>query len=381
MRSAMHGKAPPIRLSRSSVGEAEKSALARVIDDGYLGMGEEVRLFEEELGAHFGGRRHVVATATGTAALHLAVSCLDLGPGDEVLVPTITFVACFQAVRATGATPVACDVRARDAFLDLADAERRLTSRTRAIMPVHYASSAVGLDEVYDFAQARRLRVIEDAAHAFGGTRRGRKVGSTGDVVCFSFDGIKNITCGEGGAVVTGDDALAQRLRDARLVGVERDTEARYAARRSWTFDVHHQGFRYHMSNLMAAVGRTQLGKLDVFVARRRELAARYRHELGALNALSMLALDWDEIAPHIFVVRVHERFRDALADRLKEQGIETGFHYQPNHRLSYFAAAESLPVAEALAGELLTLPLHTELTDDDLSRVVGVVKEFFGSH
>ena len=377
----MTGKPPLIRLSRASVGEDEKRALARAIDDGYLGMGEEVRLFEQELGAYFGGGRHVVATATGTAALHLAVVCLDLGPGDEVLVPTITFVACFQSVRATGATPVACDVRAHDVFLDLADAERRLTPRTRAIMPVHYASSAVGLDEVYAFAHAHGLRVIEDAAHAFGGTRGGRKVGSTGDIVCFSFDGIKNITCGEGGAVVTGDDALAQRLRDARLVGVERDTEARYAARRSWTFDVHHQGFRYHMSNLMAAVGRTQLGRLEDFIVRRRQLAARYRRELGALNALSVLTLDWDEIVPHIFVVRVHESFRDALGEWLKERGIETGFHYQPNHRLSYFASSEPLPAAEALANELLTLPLHAELTDDEQTRVIGAVKEFFGLH
>ena len=371
---------PRVRLSKSSVGDEEKSALARVIDATYLGMGDEVRLFENEIGAYIGGGRHVVCVATGTAALHLAVSCLDIGPGDEVLVPSMTFVGCFQAVSAAGATPVACDVREHDVFLDVKDAETRLTRRTRAIMPVHYASGATGLDDVYAFARAHRLRVIEDAAHAFGGNRNGRRIGSDGDVVCFSFDGIKNITSGEGGAVVTGDAELARRLRDARLVGVERDTEARYAARRSWTFDVRHQGFRYHMSNLMAAIGRTQLKKLPRFAERRRHLAARYRAELAPLDALALLDLAWDAIVPHIFVVRVRDGARDSLADWLESRDIETGFHYPPNHRLSYFASAGPLPVAERLADELLTLPLHTDLTDEEQDRAIESIKEFFGS-
>jgi dTDP-4-amino-4,6-dideoxygalactose transaminase len=340
-------------------------------------MGSEVRAFEEQLAAFFGPSREVVCVATGTAALHAAVSCLDIGPGDEVIVPSITFVASFQAISATGAKPVACDVREGDGFIDLKDAERRLSPRTRAIMPVHYASSAVGLEAVYDFAARHKLRVIEDAAHAFGGTRSGVPVGATGDVLCFSFDGIKNITCGEGGAVVTGDPVLAQRLRDARLLGVEKDTESRYAGKRTWHFDVHHQGFRFHMSNLMAAVGRAQLPKLERFSKRRRELAARYRHELGQLEALKLLDLDWAEIVPHIFVVRIAQGKRDALADALNAQDIETGFHYQPNHKLSYFATDYALPVSDKLAGELLTLPLHAELTDDEQTRVIAAVRDF----
>ena len=244
-----------IRLSRSSVGVEESTALAHVIAAGYLGMGEDVRLFEEEIAAMIGGNRHVVCVATGTAALHLALASLDIGPGDEVLVPSITYVASFQAVSLTGARPIACDVREADVFLDLKSAEQRLTKNTRAIMPVHYASSARGLSEVYAFANANGLRVVEDAAHAFGCTHDGAPVGSQGDVLCFSFDGIKNITSGEGGAIVTGDAEVARRARDGRLLGVEKDTEARYESRRSWTFDVQHQGFRYHMSNLMIWTG------------------------------------------------------------------------------------------------------------------------------
>jgi dTDP-4-amino-4,6-dideoxygalactose transaminase len=367
-----------IRLSRSSVGAEEKEALARVIDSAYLGMGDEVRLFEEEIAAMIGGGREVVCVATGTAALHMAISCLDIGPGDEVLVPTITYVASFQAVSATGARPVACDVRASDVFLDLKDAERRLTERTKAIMPVHYASGAGALYETYAFAKANNLRVIEDAAHSFGNMRDGAKVGVEGDIVCFSFDGIKNITSGEGGAIVTGDAVLAQRLRDARLLGVEKDTDARYGGRRSWTFDVRHQGFRYHMSNLMAALGRAQLQKLDRFAARRRGLAARYVQAFAGLNGLSTLELDWAQIVPHIFVVRVSDGAREALAKALKAEEIETGFHYLPNHRLSFFKSSYALPMAEKLADELLTLPLHAELTDDEQARVITAVTQFF---
>ncbi len=369
-----------VRLSRSSVGIEEKEALARVIDGAYLGMGEEVRLFEEEIGAMIGAGRQVVCVATGTAALHMAVSCLDIGVGDEVLVPTITYVASFQAISATGAKPVACDVRSDDVFLDIKDAERRLTANTRAIMPVHYASGAGALRETYAFAKANNLRVIEDAAHSFGNDRDGLKVGADGDIVCFSFDGIKNITSGEGGAIVTGDLVLAQRLRDARLLGVEKDTEARYLGRRSWTFDVHHQGFRYHMSNLMAALGRAQLKKLDTFASRRRALAKRYVRAFAGLNGLLTLDLDWAQIVPHIFVVRVPGGARDLLIDSLKAQEIETGFHYQPNHTLSFFKTDYSLPVAERLADELLTLPMHAELTDEGQDRVIAGVTGFFRS-
>jgi dTDP-4-amino-4,6-dideoxygalactose transaminase len=367
-----------IRLSRSSVGEEEKQALAGVIDDGYLGMGGEVQRFEAELAEYLGGERHVISASTGTAALHLAVAALDIEPGDEILLPTITYVASFQAVRAAGGTPVACDVRSKDLYLDVSDAEKRLTSRTKAVMPVHYASGTKGLAEVYAFATANGLRVIEDAAHSFGGDYGGQKVGATGDVVCFSFDGIKNITCGEGGAIVTGDEKVATRVRDARLLGVERDTDARFSAKRSWTFDVHRQGYRYHMSNLNAAIGRAQLKKVGRFSSRRRALAARYREALDELNALALLDLDWDQIVPHIFVVRVLDGSRDALVASLKGYGIETGFHYQPNHRLTLFADGGSRVAADELAREIVTLPLHAQLTDAEQDVVITAIKRFF---
>ena len=247
-----------IRLSKSTVGPLEANAVAQAVQRGYLGMGADVQAFENELAEFIGGNRHVMAVSNGTAAVQLAVQACGIGPGDEVLVPTLTFVATFQAISATGAIPVACDIEPRRAQLDVSDAARRITARTRAIVPVHYASCPGDLDQVYELAAAHGLRVIEDAAHAFGGYYNGRRAGATGDVVCFSFDGIKNITSGEGGAVVTSDAEVAERVRDARLLGVEKDTDKRYAGARSWEFDVTHQGWRYHMSNIFAALGRTQ---------------------------------------------------------------------------------------------------------------------------
>jgi dTDP-4-amino-4,6-dideoxygalactose transaminase len=240
-------------------------------------------------------------------------------------------------------------------------------------MPVHYASGMGRLDAVLELAGRHGLRVIEDAAHAFGCTYHGRTVGSFGDVTCFSFDGIKNITSGEGGAVVTADPAVRRHVEDARLLGVERDTENRYRSMRSWEFDVTHQGFRYHMSDVMAAIGRVQLARLDPeFKPRRMALAARYRAQLGAQPGLALLSAVGDEIIPHIFPVRVLGGRRDAVRQRLADAGIETGIHYKPNHLLSlYGGRSGTLPLTEQVYQELLSLPLHPELTDAQQDEIV----------
>lgn len=366
-----------LRLSRSIVGEAEAAAVSRVITrSGYLGMGEEVRLFEEETAAYLGvPTERVMAVNTGTAALHLAMESA-LAPGSEVLIPSLTFVASFQAALGAGCVPVPCDVDPATGLLDLADAAKRITPATRAVMPVHYAGNPALLDTIYGFAAAHNLRVIEDAAHAFGSTHAGRKVGSFGDIICFSFDGIKNITCGEGGAVVTADQTVAQRVRDARLLSVENDTEKRYTGSRSWDFDVKRRGFRYHMSNLMASIGRVQLTRLESeFIPARRRLVRIYHDRLKNTPGLALLNMDISAVVAHIYPVRILNGRRTGLSASLQEQGIPTGIHYKPNHLLTLFGGGRvTLPQAEALGAELTTLPLHPGLSDADVHYICDAV-------
>lgn len=368
-----------IRLSKSVVADEEKQALSRVIDSGYLGMGAEVQLFEREIREFLATENEVVCVNTGTAALHLALQAIGVGPGDEVLVPSLTYVATYQAVSATGAKPVSCDVNLSTAFINLNDAESRVTSRTKAIIPVHYGSNSHGMDNVYTFAKKHALRTIEDAAHSFGCLRNNLRVGAQGDIVCFSFDGIKNITSGEGGAIVSGDGDVVRRIKDARLLGVEKDTDKRYAGLRSWSYDVVEQGWRYHMSNLMAAIGREQLKKIDIFSKRRKEVAHRYVFELREIPNLVLFDFDYNTLVPHIFPIRILNGKRNEVARVLSEFGIETGIHYQPNHLLSIYASSYSLPVVESLSEELLSIPIHPDMSDLDQTKVVDVIKLALG--
>jgi dTDP-4-amino-4,6-dideoxygalactose transaminase len=360
-----------IRLSKSCLGDAEKKAVMGVLDREFLGMGAEVQQFEQALSEFFG--RPAICVTNGTAAVHLALQACGIGQGDEVLVSSLTYVASFQAISATGAKPVACDILAETCNLDWRDAERRLTPQTKAIMPVHYAGAVGALDEIYAFAKRHGLRVIEDAAHAFGTTQSGKRIGGFGDVACFSFDGIKNITSGEGGCVVSDDLVVLRKIQDARLLGVEKDTEKRYLGQRSWEFDVTAQGWRYHMSNIMAAIGLEQLKRFPEMSATRQRLARLYDELLRDHPRIRLLPIDYSVVVPHIYVVRIKGvQDRNILQQQLLAQGIQTGIHYQPNHRLSLYrdSRASALPVIDAVFPELLTLPLHADLTERDVETV-----------
>jgi dTDP-4-amino-4,6-dideoxygalactose transaminase len=267
------------------------------------------------------------------------------------------------------------------------DARKRITARTKAIMTVHYASGFGDLAGVYALAAEHKLRVIEDAAHSFGGFYAGKRVGASGDVVCFSFDGIKNLTCGEGGAVVSRDAAVIERVADLRLLAIAKDTEQRYKGKRSFDFNVEEQGWRYHLSNLNAAIGRAQLKKIDAFGERRRALFQMY-NDLIPTDIAHPVALDLANIIPHPYVLFLTRRDgesqddsrarRNALMETLSAQGIETGLLYKPNHKLSYFAQVgqDPYPVAEDLWSRMITLPLHSNLSDADVTRVSNAVVE-----
>ena len=368
-----------IRLSKSCLSEAEKIAVMSVMNREYLGMGQEVRQFEQVLTEFFG--RPAVCVSNGTAALQLALQAADVGPGDEVLVQSLTYVASFQAISATGAIPVACDIDPATLTLNWRDAEKRLTSKTKAVMPVHYGGGVGSLGEIYSFAREHRLRVIEDAAHAFGTNYQGKRVGEFGDISCFSFDGIKNITSGEGGCIVTDDEEILLKVRDARLLGVEKDTDRRYVDERSWEFDVSVQGWRYHMSNVMAAIGVEQLKRSGELFRKRKELARQYDFELAEISGLKPLRHNYDEVVPHIYVVRLSENIeRQKLREKLSGFGIQTGIHYQPNHQLALYGAGKVLlPIVDAIYPSLLTLPLHPGLLETDVEYIAKRLWELVG--
>jgi dTDP-4-amino-4,6-dideoxygalactose transaminase len=366
-----------IKLSKSCLGDAEKQAVLGVLDREYLGMGKEVELFESALSNFFG--RPALAVANGTAALQLALQACGIGKGDEVLVQSLTYVATFQAISAVGAIPVPCDVDPHTLTIDLQDANKRITSKTRAIIPVHYAGGVGDLNGVYEFAKTNSLRIIEDAAHAFGTTYKERLIGSFGDIACFSFDGIKNITSGEGGCVVTSDPVILQKIKDARLLGVERDTENRYAGTRSWEFDVTEQGWRYHMSNIMAAIGLEQIKSFREKSEKRQKLATYYDSLLHESSRIEIFNKDYCLVVPHIYVIRILDLTnRRELQEKLLSFGIQTGIHYQPNHLLSFYRSSIrniNLSNTDKIYPEILTLPLHPDLSTNDVKYICDTLK------
>jgi dTDP-4-amino-4,6-dideoxygalactose transaminase len=360
-----------VRLSKSCIGPEEKAAVLKVLDHEFLGMGAEVHQFETELKFFFS--RPAVCVNTGTAAIQLALQALGIGAGDEVLVQALTYVATFQAIAATGAKPIACDIDKENFCIDLDDATRKFSSRTKAIIPVHYAGGVGNLESIYNFARKRSIRVVEDAAHAFGTSYKNRKIGSFGDIACFSFDGIKNITSGEGGCVITDDQDVLKKIQDSRLLGVENDTDKRFQGKRSWEFDVNYQGWRYHMSNIMAAIGTEQLAKFEKAASDRQRLAKRYVVNLSKCPKVRCLPLDYDSVVPHIFVVQNLSKIeRSEIIKQLASKKIQLGVHYLPNHKLSYFKDLNLEPLlnTDALYKTLITLPLHPDLCLEDVDYV-----------
>lgn len=348
-----------------------------MFEGGYLGMGATVKDFEGRLADYFS--RETACVATGTAALQLAVEGAGIGRGDEVIVPSLTYVASFQAIAATGARPVAAEVLNTSLTLDPSDVERRISAKTRAIMPVYYGGGIRERATIRDLARSSDLRVIEDAAHAFGSTIDGSLVGSDGDISCFSFDPIKNLTSGEGGCVVSDDEEVMSRVRDARLLGVMGDSQARHSERRLYEFEVEEQGWRYHMSNICAAIGIAQFEKFDATARRRRELARIYNEAFLGVDGLSILPYTYsdDEVVPHIYVARFKDRdTRERIKGGLLEKcNVETALHWYPNHYLARFKQEGlSLPVTEDAFERMLTLPLHTKLSNDQVSMIADFV-------
>lgn len=365
-----------IRVSKSVVGKEESNAVKKIIETlGYLGMGSEVGLFENELELFFGNPNYkTICVNSGTSALHLAIESITK-PGDEVLVPSLTYVATFQAISAAGCIPISCEVNKDTLLLDTKDAKKRISKKTKVILPVFYAGNPYNYLEIYKFANEHNLRVIEDAAHAFGSVYNGKKIGAQGDIICFSFDGIKNITSGEGGAIVTSDKDVINYVKDARLLGVQKDSEKRYKGERSWEFDVSIQGYRFHMSNIFAAIGRVQLKRfINEFDITRKNIAKEYTRLLIDNKKIKLIKMNYDNVVPHIFPILVMDNLRNKLVESLLENDVQCGLHYKPNHLLSKYKTSYKLDITEKVFNQILTIPLHPEINNSEIKKITNII-------
>jgi dTDP-4-amino-4,6-dideoxygalactose transaminase len=353
-----------------------REAVDNVVGSGWWSMGPRVEEFEREF-ATFVDVKHALAVANGTAALHLALLAAGVGPGDEVVLPSLNFVAAANSIAHTGARPIFCDiVGAGDLNLDPADLEAAVGPSTKAVVVLHYGGFPCDMQAVREIASRHDLLVIEDAAHAPGGTWRGERCGSLGLVGCFSFFSNKNMPVGEGGMVVTDDDELAEKLRLLRSHGMTTLTWARHRGHAS-SYDVLLHGFNYRLDELRAAMGLVQLRRLPAENAGRAEISARYRE---ALHGKSGVTIPFGELeegttsAHHLAVAVLPEGRRDDVRAALAENRIQTSVHYPPIHLFTHYSrngTARALPRTEEVAERVVTLPLFAHMRDDQVELVI----------
>jgi len=363
------------------IGPDDVEHLLEALDVGWLGMGATTQEFEERIADYLGlEQRFVCATNTGTAALHIALRTAGIGSGDEVITPSFNYVADHQAVRMTGAEVVMCDVREDNLGIDVAKARELINEKTRAIIPLHFAGLPCDMAGVRELAEELDLRVIEDGMHAFGSSIDGEKIGSSGDVCCFSFDPVKVITSIDGGCVVVNSEAELKKLQHLRLLGVDRDTTERYKNRRAWEYDVVSEGYRNHLTNIMASIGVAQIKRIEEFIESRRTVCKKYSEAFAVFDQLTVPYTDFDEVSPFIYSLRVPHEQRESLIAHLQDRLIDTGIHFIPAHKHSYFADAPcgDMSVTDKVVQEVLTLPLHSNMREEFVERVIDGVTSYF---
>ena len=375
---------------RPCIDQEEIDAVVETLRSGWLTMGPKTRAFEEAFAASVGAPC-AVAVSSATAGLHLGLDGLGVGPGDEVLVPTLTFTSTAATVLHTGARPRLVDCEPDTLNLSVADALRKWTPRTKAIVPVHFAGHPCDMDAIQDAARAHGTAVMEDAAHALPASYRQRTIGTIGDLTVFSFYATKNLTTGEGGMVTTADEALADRLRARRLHGMTRDAWRRYSKEGSWRYDVGYPGFKYNMTDLNAAMGLVQLKRLATLQAARQRIVEQYRAALADVDAVELPTCRPDvQHAWHLFVVRVRPHClridRDQVIQELTEAGIGTSVHFIPLHEHSYYrealgVSAAELPEATAQWQRIISLPLYPGMKAGDVDRVADALRAIARRH
>lgn len=367
------------------IGPEECAAVLEAMQCGWITTGPRTKRFESAFANYIGAGR-AVAVNSGTAALHLSLEAAGLKEGDEVLVPTLTFTATAEVVTYFRAKPVLIDVEPQHFNLSLEDAERKTTSKTRIIIPVHFGGHPCPMDEVSAFADVKHLTVVEDAAHAIPAKYRGRNVGALSTLTAFSFYATKTLTTGEGGMVTTDDESLADRIELMRLHGMNRDALKRYSAEGSWRYEIVEAGYKYNLTDIQSAIGLAQLSKCDEMWKRRAEIAQRYDHALSPLDAYDICPTAAHvQHAHHLYVIlvdssvlRIH---RDQVIDELRRRGISSAVHFIPLHLHPYYQRAwgyrvGEFPIAEDYFDHCISLPIYPGMADEDVDYVIEGLHE-----
>jgi perosamine synthetase len=365
-----------IQLFKPYMDEAEIEAVGEVIRSGWIGLGPKTAEFERRF-SEFLNMPYVIGLNSCTAALELAIRLLDIQAGDEVIVPTMTFVSTAHAVLFNNATPVFTDVDQVTLNIDVHDVERKITPRTRAIIVVHYGGRPAEMEKLREVAGD--IPIIEDAAHACGAEYRGIKCGALGELSCFSFHAVKNLATADGGALVLRKKEMFERAKRLRWLGIDKGTWDRTDGDRSywWEYSVDEIGLKCHMNDIVAAIGLVQLGKLPTMNHRRLQIAERYTQELDDLPWLQTPPMDSETSKSSWHIYSVQCDLRDDLASFLQEKGIGTGVHYKPIHLYPCYGKRPSLPVSERVFKRVLSLPMHPGLTDDDVSHIIETIRSF----
>ena len=367
------------------IGEEEIAEVVDSLRSGWITTGPKTRQFESDFAVRMGNAQSI-AVNSATAGLHLALEAIGIGPGDEVITTTHTFTATAEVACYLGADPVLVDIELDTYCIDPAAIDRAISPRTRAVLPVHYGGRSCEMDRICDIAGRHGLRIVEDAAHAFPTTYKGKLIGTlSSDATVFSFYATKTIATGEGGMIVTADEQIARQARLMRLHGIDRDAFDRYTSTKpSWYYQVIAPGFKYNMTDLAASLGIHQLRKAERFQLRRQEIADRYNEELHELSlVLPPQPLRGDRHAWHLYVVRLSDDaplHRDELIRRMAESGIGCSVHYIPLHRHPYWRDRYSLrpehfPNSELLYQRGVSLPIYSRMTDDDQTRVIDALR------
>ena len=367
-----------MQLFKPNISEAAIEAVAKVLRSGWIGLGPKVKEFEEKF-AEYVGAKYAVATNSCSAALHLAVIVSGVRQGDEVITTPLTFVSTNHVILYERVVPVFADISPRTYCIDPESIEKMTTKRTKAIICMHYGGHPCDLDKIYEVAKRHNLRVIEDAAHACGSSYKGRKIGSFG-LTCFSFHAVKNLPVGDGGMITTDDKKQYERLNRLRWLGIDKSTYARTeqdkgrASAYAWKYNVPELGYKYHMNDIAAAIGIEQLKLVEEQNAYRRKLAAIYSQGLHHRDIIALPYVSPEMItSQHLYVIRVNRR--DDLIVKLKANDIAPGVHYIPNNLFPMYRDCRAeVSNAMKVSKTLLSLPMHTLLTEEDINRVVDVI-------